>query len=150
MPKTLSIQKHFEGLPDPRSGNATLHRLIDIVTIALCAVICGANEWTDVAEFGATHETWLRQYLELPNGIPSHDTFGRVFARLDPAAFEQCLERWVQTVVHSLRGKQVALDGKTLRGSHDHYRGQAAIQTVSAWLVGSDLVLGHQKVARQQ
>jgi predicted transposase YbfD/YdcC len=147
MPKTLSIQKHFEELPDPRSGNAILHHLIDIVTIALCAVICGANEWTDVEEFGHTHEAWLRQFLELPNGIPSHDTFGRVFARLDPAAFEECLESWVQTVVHSLTGKQVALDGKTLRGSHDHYRGQEAIQTVSAWLVGSDLVLGHQKVA---
>lgn len=147
MPKSLGIQAYFRDLPDPRSGNALLHRLIDIVTIALCAVICGANEWTDVEEFGHTHEAWLRQFLELPHGIPSHDTFGRVFARLDPLAFEQCLERWVQTVAQSLTGRQVALDGKTLRGSHDHYRGQAAIHTVSAWLVGADLVLGHLKVA---
>ena len=147
MQKPLSIHQHFEALPDPRAGNALLHPLIDVVTIALCAVIGGANEWTDVEEFGHTHEEWLRQYLELPHGIPSHDTFGRVFARLDPLAFEQCLESWVQAVVHSLQGKHAALDGKTLRGSHDHYRGQAAIQTVSAWLVGADLVLGHLKVA---
>lgn len=143
----LSIHKHFEALPDPRTGNAVLHRLIDLVTIALCAVICGANEWTDVEEFGHTHETWLKQFLALPNGIPSHDTFGRVFARLDPQAFEQCLERWVQAVVHSLRGQHTALDGKTARGSYDHTAGQAALQTVSAWLVGADLVLGQLQVA---
>jgi predicted transposase YbfD/YdcC len=146
MRKSLNIQEHFRELPDPRGGNALLHPLIDIIVIALCAVICGANEWTDVEEFGHTHEEWLRQYLELPHGIPSHDTFGRVFARLDPLAFERCLESWVRTVVRSLSGQHVALDGKTLRGSHDHYRGQAAIQTVSAWLVGADLALGHLKV----
>jgi predicted transposase YbfD/YdcC len=148
MPEPLSIQKHFEQLPDPRGGNALLHPLIDIVVIALCAVICGANDWTDVEEFGRTHEGWLRQFLALPYGIPSHDTFGRVFARLDPRAFERCLESWVRAVVHSLRGQHVALDGKTLRGSHDHFRGQGAIQTVSAWLVGADLALGHLKVAQ--
>ncbi len=147
MPKALSIRQHFEGLPDPRRGNARLHLLIDIVIIALCAVICGANEWTDVEEFGVTPEAWLRQFLALPHGIPSHDTFGRGFARLDPRAFEQCLASWVQAVVHSLTGKPAALDGKTLRNSYDHYRGQAAIQTVSAWLVGADLVLGHLQVA---
>ena len=147
MPKSLSIQQHFRALPDPRSGPALLHRLIDIVTIALCAVICGANEWTDVEEFGHTHEAWLRQFLELPHGIPSHDTFGRVFARLDPPAFERCLASWVRAVVQSLHGRQVALDGKTLRNSRDPYRGQEAVQTVSAWLVGADLVLGHLQVA---
>lgn len=147
MPKTLSIQEHFKALPDPRAGNALLHPLIDIVVIALCAVICGANDWTDVEEFGHTHEAWLRQFLELPYGIPSHDTFSRVFARLDPRAFERCLESWVHAVVHSLRGQPVALDGKTLRGSYNHYRGQEAIQTVSAWLVGAELALGHRKVA---
>lgn len=147
MQKTLSIQHHFRELPDPRDGNALLHPLIEVVTIALCALICGANDWTDIEEFGITHETWLRQFLELPNGIPSHDTFGRVFARLEPVAFERCLESWVRAVVPSLNGKQVALDGKTLRGSHDHYQGQAAIQTVSAFLTGADLVLGHLKVA---
>lgn len=147
MRKSLSIQEHFRELPDPRSGNALLHPLINIIVIALCAVICGANEWTDVEEFGHTHEDWLGQFLDLAHGIPSHDTFGRVFARLDPLAFEQCLESWVRTVVHHLTGQQVALDGKTLRGSHDAFRGQAAIQTVSAWLVGADLALGHLKVA---
>ena len=98
-------------------------------------------------EFGVTHEAWLRQFLELPNGIPSHDTFGRVFALLDPRAFERSLESWVRAVVPSLSGRQVALDGKTLRGSHDRYHGQEAIQTVSAFLAGADLVLGHLKVA---
>lgn len=147
MPKTLSIQAHFRELPDPRSGNALRHPLINIVLIALCAVICGANEWTDVEEFGHTHQDWLGQFLDLTPGIPSHDTFGRVFARLDPRAFERCLESWVHTVVHSLHRQHVALDGKTARGSYDHFRGQPAIQTVSAWLVDAGLVLGHRKVA---
>ena len=147
MRKPLSIQQYFRELPDPRTGNALLHPLLEVIVIALCAVICGANEWTDVEEFGITHKAWLKQFLVLPNGIPSHDTFGRIFARLDPRAFEKCLESWVQAVVHSLQGKHAVLDGKTLRGSHDHYRGQEAIQTVSAWLVGVDMVLGHMKVA---
>jgi predicted transposase YbfD/YdcC len=147
MQKALSIQQHFRDLPDPRTGNARLHLLIEVVVIALCAVICGANEWTDVEEFGRTHKKWLKQFLGLPNGIPSHDTFGRIFARLDPLAFEKCLESWVQTVVHSLTGKHAVLDGKTLRRSYDHYSGQEAIQTVSAWMIGLDLVIGHLKVS---
>lgn len=147
MRKPLSIQQYFRDLPDPRTGNELLHPLIEVVVIALCAVICGANEWTDVELFGRTHQDWLKTYLVLPNGIPSHGTFGRVFARLDPIAFEKCFENWVQAVVHSLQGKQAVLDGKTLRGSYDHYQGLEAIQTVSAWLVGVDMVLGHMKVA---
>lgn len=143
----LSISQHFKALKDPRTGNATLHELLDIVTIALCATICGANEWTDVEEFGKTHETWLRAFLVLPNGIPSHDTFGRVFARLDPHAFEACLRRWVEASVKTLTQRQVSLDGKVLRNSHDRYRDQEALQTVSAWLVETGLVLGHLKVA---
>jgi predicted transposase YbfD/YdcC len=148
MPKTLSIQEHFRELRDPRGGNALRHPLINIVVIAVCAVICGANEWTDVEEFGHTHHEWLGQFLDLAHGTrsASHDTFGRVFARLDPQAFERCLESWVHSVVHSLHGQHVALDGKTLRNSHDSFRGQEAIHTVSAWLVGADLTLGHLKV----
>src|SRR5690349_9534476 len=129
MQKSLSIQAHLGELPDPRGGNALRHPWMNIRVIAGCAVICGANEWTDVEEFGHTRTPtrtgWDSAWTcSMQHGIPSHDTFSRVFARLDPLAFERCLESWVQAVVHSLQGHVLALDGKTLRGSHDHFRGQ--------------------------
>jgi len=90
-----SILEYFSTLPDPRVQRTKLHKLEDILTITICAVICGAETWVDIADFGKAKETWLRTFLELPNGIPSHDTFDRVFAALDTKAFEGCFQTWV-------------------------------------------------------
>ena len=137
-----SLRAHFAALPDPRLDRTKRHQLLDILTIAICAVICGADSWVDVELFGHAKLTWLRTFLALPHGIPSHDTFGRVFAALDPRAFEQCFLAWVRAVVTHTAGEVVALDGKTLRRSHDRSAGQAALHLVSAWAERNRLVLG--------
>lgn len=142
-----SLLVHFADLPDPRVERTRRHQLIDIIAIALCAVICGADSWVDVELFGRSKEAWLRRFLALPNGIPSHDTFGRVFARLDSDAFEQRFLTWVQGVMRASAGDGVAIDGKVLRRSHDHGAGQSAIDLVSAWACEQRLVLGQVKVA---
>jgi predicted transposase YbfD/YdcC len=136
-----SISEHFGGLTDPRRDHLKEHRLLDIVTITLCAVICGADDWVNVAMFGRAKEAWLRTFLVLPGGIPSHDTFGRVFARLDPEELRRCFLTWVAAVVGAPGKQVVAVDGKTLRGSHDRRRGTSALHLVSAWATASDLVL---------
>ncbi len=148
MPEGLDakITTHFATLEDPRRGPALLHPLLDIVAIALCAVICGADDWEEVELFGQTKEAWLRRFLSLPHGIPSHDTFTRVFARLNPQQFEACFASWVKVVAEAGAGKVLAIDGKTLRRSHDHTLGKEAIHMVSAWAVDSGLVLGQVKV----
>jgi predicted transposase YbfD/YdcC len=140
-PRT-SISEHFASLPDPRRDHLKAHRLVDILTIALCAVICGADDWVAVETFGQSKVEWLRTFLELPGGIPSHDTFGRVFARLDPEEFRRCFVRWVQAVVGDPGDQVVAVDGKTLRRSHDRRAGKAALHLVSAWATSSGVVLG--------
>jgi predicted transposase YbfD/YdcC len=140
---------HFADLPDPRIDRGKRHELLDVVTIALCAVICGANTWVGVAEFGRSKEAWLRTFLALPNGIPSHDTFGRVFAALDPVAFETAFLGWVQALAAATApvssgavGPVVAIDGKTLRRSHDRVNGRGPLHLVSAWASANRLVLG--------
>jgi predicted transposase YbfD/YdcC len=145
-PSRPSLLVHFADLPDPRVERTRRHQLIDIIAIALCAVICGADSWVDVELFGRSKEAWLRRFLLLPNGIPSHDTFGRVFARLDPDAFERCFLTWVQEVMHVTEGETVAIDGKVLRRSHDRGAGQQPIDLVSAWACEQRLVLGQVKV----
>jgi predicted transposase YbfD/YdcC len=137
-----SIGAHFASLADPRADRGQDHLLLDIVTVALCAVLCGADGWVAVETFGRAKAAWLRTFLALPGGIPSHDTFGRVFARLDPAEFRRCFLSWVGAVVPGTVGQVVALDGKTLRRSHDRANGKAALHLVSAWASGSGLVLG--------
>lgn len=137
-----AFRTHFADLPDPRIDRCKRHDLFDVVTIALCAVLCGADTWVDVAEFGRSKEPWLRTFLVLPNGIPSHDTFGRVFAALDPAAFETAFLGWVQALVATATGQVVAIDGKTLRGSHDRANGKGPLHLVSAWASANRLVLG--------
>jgi predicted transposase YbfD/YdcC len=146
-----SISEHFATLTDPRSEQGKDHLLVDILTITLCAVICGADDWVAVATFGTTKVEWLRTFLALPNGIPSHDTFGRVFRLLDPDAFRRCFLEWVRAVVGepeaggeigSLGSQVVAVDGKTLRRSHDRRSGKAALHLVSAWATESGLVVG--------
>ena len=123
-PPTASIVAHFRGLEDPRVGPATRHQLLDIVAIALCAVGCGADTWVEIEAFGHAKRDWLRTFLALPHGIPSHDTFGRVFAALDPEQFEAGLRSWVAAVAAASGGSVVAVDGKTLRRSHDAAHGK--------------------------
>jgi predicted transposase YbfD/YdcC len=142
-----SLIECFADLPDPRIDRCKRHKLIDIVVIGLCAVICGAEGPTDMETFGETKAEWLKQFLELPFGIPSHDTFGRVLSVLAPAEFERCLLNWVNQQVKLPGGEIVALDGKTLRGSHDRAQEQDAIEIVSAWAVAQRLTLGQVKVA---
>lgn len=142
-----SLRQHFEGLQDPRATRARRHELLDILVIAVCGVICGADTWVDIAEFGLAKQEWFEQFLHLPNGIPSHDTFGRVFARLDPDQFQGCFLAWAAAMREASGGKLVALDGKTLRRSHDQASGQSALHLVSAWSTENHLVLGQQKVA---
>lgn len=137
-----TIADHFADLPDPRIVRAKRHELLAIVTIALCAVICGADSWVEVERFGRAKQAWLRTFLPLPNGIPSHDTFGRVFAALDPAAFETAFLGWVQALVTATKGRVVAIDGKTLRRSHDRLHSREALHLVSAWATANHVVLG--------
>lgn len=144
-PTSLSV--HFGDLPDPRVERTKEHLLIDILTVGLCAVLCGGEGWTDMATFGQAREPWLRTFLALPNGIPSHDTFGRVFAALDPQAFGAAFVAWVRAVAPQTAGEVVAIDGKTLRRSHDRAKGKAALHLVSAWADASGLVLGQVAVA---
>ncbi len=137
-----TIGDHFGDLPDPRMNRARRYDLLDIVTIALCAVIWGADSWVESERFGRAKRSWLQTLLALPNGIPSHDTFGRVFAALDPAAFETALLTWVRALVTTTDGEVVAIDGKTLRRSHDRTHGRNALHLVSAWATTNGVVLG--------
>ena len=141
-----SVTDHFATLDDPRRETANQnHEFIDILVIALCAVISGANHWTTVATFGRAKEAWFRTFLRLPNGIPSHDTFTDVFAKIDPEQFETCFIAWVSSLALVLPGEVVAVDGKTLRRSHDKAASKQAIHMVSAWSSRNALVLGQVK-----
>ncbi|MFO1433227.1 MAG: ISAs1 family transposase [Candidatus Competibacteraceae bacterium] len=139
------LSDHVDSLPDPREAGLIEHKLLDIITIAICAVICGADSWVEIEAFGKAQYEWLRGFLELPNGIPSHDTFGRVLARLSAVAFQRCFASWIQTVFTVTQGQVIAVDGKTLRRSYDRGAGKAAIPIVSAWASANRLVLGQVK-----
>jgi predicted transposase YbfD/YdcC len=143
---SASLMSHFADLPDPRIERTKRHKLIDIMVMAMCGVICGANDWVAIETYGRAKESWFRQFLELPNGIPSHDTFGDVFARLNSDAFRQCFMDWVQAVFVATQGQVIALDGKCPRGSKDGTLGRSAIDMVSAWATHNHLVLGQMKV----
>ena len=135
----------FGRIEDPRMDRQKQHKLIDIIAIAVCATIAGADGWVDIALFGRSKEAWLRTFLDLENGIPSHDTFGRVFSLLAPATFQQAFREWIYAIQGKLKGV-VAIDGKTARGSHDRANGKQAIHIVSAWAVENGLALGQVKV----
>jgi predicted transposase YbfD/YdcC len=139
-PPDLSIPRFFARLKDPRRAHRRLHHLQDILVIALCAVIAGAQDWQQVVTFGRKRLAWLRGFLELPNGIPSHDTFERVFDRIKPQAFQSCFRDWARAVSAALRIKHIAIDGKALRGSASAKLGP--LHLVSAWATAQHLSLG--------
>ena len=143
-----SFQDHFASLTDPRSFHAPnqRHELIDILVIAVCAVICGAEGWEDLEEYGHAQAEWFTEVLDLPNGIPGHDTFRRVLSRLDPDELTQCFVSWTAALSDLSGGDIVAIDGKTLRHSFDRAASKAAIHMVSAWANRNRLVLGQVKV----
>lgn len=142
--KTL-IQS-FEGLKDPRDPNAVEHKLIDIIVIAVLATLCGANGFNQCENFGIAKEQWLKKFLELPNGIPSHDTFNRVFSLLDPKEFHKCFQEWALTLYEKVSKEIISLDGKTIRRTKCKSTNQKAIHVVSAWANQNKLVLGQIKV----
>jgi predicted transposase YbfD/YdcC len=139
---SASFEHHFQDLPDPRIERARKHPLINIVFVAVCGVLCGANSFAGIHEFAIDRRNWLARYLDLTNGIPSEDTLARVLARLDPGAFEKCLLSWIQAVQEVTENRLVAIDGKTVRGSSDQETGRAAIHMVSAWATENKLSLG--------
>jgi predicted transposase YbfD/YdcC len=141
-----TILKHFDELEDPRIERTKQHQLIDIVALAILAVLAGADGWTAIETYGQAKLEWLRQFLELPNGIPSHDTIARVFSRLEPQAFEQCFLNWMASITQALGAQVIPIDGKQLRQSFDRKQGQQAIQIVSAWGSQHRVVLGQVKV----
>jgi predicted transposase YbfD/YdcC len=135
-----SLEAIFAQVEDPRVERTKQHRLRDLIILAICGVICGADGWVGIEEFGKAKEAWLTEILELPNGIPSHDTFGRVFAHIDPKQFEASFLQWVQGISTQIKGV-IAIDGKTSRRSHDQAAGKKALHLVSAWAVENRLVL---------
>jgi predicted transposase YbfD/YdcC len=145
-PVGASITAHFSRLDDPRDMRGKEHLLLDIITIALCAVISGAEGWEDIAEYGRAKQAWLSTFLALSHGIPCADTFGRVFARIDPEQMQDCFISWVKAISQLLGAEVVSIDGKTLRHSYDKGSGKAAIHMVSAWASANRLVLGQRKV----
>jgi hypothetical protein len=143
------LRERFSALGDRRVERTKLHELLEIITIAICAVICGADDWVEIEQFGNDKRAFFERFLVVPNGIPSHDTFGRVFARLNPEQFQACFLEWVQDLIvasgEQLKGV-IAIDGKTLCGSRDTPCGKGAIQMVSAWARTNKMVLGQVKV----
>ncbi|MDX1925456.1 MAG: ISAs1 family transposase [Pirellulaceae bacterium] len=137
---------HFENVTDPRVNRGNNYPLIEMIFVTLCACISDADGWADVERYGKAKLAWLRKYFPFDNGIPSHDTFGLVFSRLDTVEFYASLQNWANDISQSLDGQTVAFDGKTLRGSHDKYRGKSALHSVSAWVCGLRMCIGLKSV----
>jgi predicted transposase YbfD/YdcC len=145
-PPTVALVAHFADVPDPRIERHRWHKLSDILVIAVCAVLCGAESYPAIEDFGQEREAWLRQFLELPSGIPSHDTFNRVLRVLEPEALQRGFLNWMQAVAEVTHGEVVAIDGKALRRSFAKSRSKRAIHMVSAWATANGVVLGQRKV----
>lgn len=140
-----TLSEHFGSLKDPRQIGMIDHKLIDIITLTVCAVICGADDWVGIALFAEAKKDWFKTFLDLPNGIPSHDTFSLVFRRLSPTHLQACFSEWTKSLVTLSHGDIVAIDGKTLRRSYDRKSGKGAIHMVSAWAQRQNMVLGQLK-----
>jgi len=141
---SVSFFKELETIKEKRQEKKVRHKLIDIIVIVICAGICGLDDWEDIAEFGEIHIEWFKKFLELPHGIPSHDTFERVFRWIDPNEFKNCFIRWIDSICKIANGEIVAIDGKTVKGSKDGNK--AAIHMVNVWASENQLVLGQLKV----
>src|SRR3978361_1493840 len=147
--RSMSIEtlaQYFSTVEDPRCSGKVEHRLIDVLVIAVCAVIACAESWDDIALYGRSKLAWLRTFLELANGIPSHDTFRRVFMLIDPEAFETGVATWVSALTTRVEREVVAIDDKTIRRSFDRGRDQSPLHVVSAWASEPGLVLGQRCV----
>jgi predicted transposase YbfD/YdcC len=144
--KVVSLRECFSVVRDPRREHQRFHNLWDIIAITICAVLAGADCWPEVAAYGRCKQDWLESFLELPDGIPSHDTFARVFALLDPLSFQEGFQNWVQALVEATDGRVVAIDGKTLRHSFDNAKGKGALHLVGAWAAENNVLLGQQAV----
>lgn len=142
---TASILEYFASVPDPRVERSQLHPLGSVLVLALCAVICGANSFVGIEWFGIARQAWLKTFLDLPNGIPSHDTIGRIFAMLNPKALESAFREWVAAIATLTNGEVVAIDGKTLRRSFQKAGSGVFVHMVSAWAAGNQMVLGQVK-----
>lgn len=147
-PKT-AISEFFSDIEDPRVERHKRHKLIDIITITICAVISGIEHWTEIQSYGESKYKWFKKFLELPNGIPSHDTFSRVFQVLNPEDLQRCFLNWTQSVCELTEGEIIPIDGKTLRHSYDTAEDKKAIHMVSAWSTQNKLVLGQVKVDKK-
>lgn len=141
-----NLSHYFSEIKDPRVKRTKKHLLQDILVIAILAVIAGAEGWEDIENYGYAKQQWLSEFLELPHGIPSDDTFRRVFERINPIALSECLTKWVQQLIPSLEQKIVPIDGKCLRGSYDREQGIKALHLVTAWVAEQNLTLGQIKV----
>jgi predicted transposase YbfD/YdcC len=144
-----TLIEHFKDIEDPRLKRKQLHQLDDIFFITLCAVICGCDSWVAIEKFANIKRTWFEQYLSLENGIPSHDTLGRVFSLIDPEQFQNCFSNWIKEIVKQVTGDIISVDGKCLRRSHDQSNNKSAIYMVSAWSHDNQLTLGQVKVAEK-
>lgn len=140
------LEEHFGQLEDPRLDRRKAHSLLDIIGLTIVGVLCGADNWVAIETFGKAKLDFLSRYLGFANGIPSHDTLGRLFSILDAEALGKCFSSWIKTISALTQGEVVAIDGKCLRGSHDHYTGKSAIYMVNAWASANQLCLGQVKV----
>lgn len=141
-----SLVEHFSDIKDKRVERTKKHQFTDILVIAILAIIAGAQGWEDIENYGISKQTWLEEFLALPNGIPSDDTFRRVFEFIDPEALNRCFLRWVETLIIKMGGEIIPIDGKTIRGSYDRNQGQSALHLISAWATEHSLVLAQVKV----
>jgi predicted transposase YbfD/YdcC len=144
-----SLLEHFANLKDPRIERSKEHLLKDIIAMAILAIISGADGWVAIEAYGNAKYEWLKSFLELPNGIPSHDTFSRVFARIEPQQFQECFLSWVNAIVGELEINVIAIDGKTMKQSYDRNNQQKALHIVTAWSSSHQLVLGQKKVHKK-
>ena len=140
--RTGSILDYFKEIEDPRVERTKKHNLMDILVIAICAILCGADDFASIEEFGKAREAWFKSFLKLPNGIPSHDTFGRVFSLLEPAKLEACFLQWLRATIKVVKGEMVSIDGKTMRVSGGRMDTSSAVHMVSAYAREAGMVLG--------